>query len=104
MLEDSFRRGDELFDLGAGYLDIKRHWLTALETPYTYTHFAPGVPRARCCVPAVGRGAIGKALPAERCGRCRYASMSDAAKWALPSLDSQRHSSTMTSRVRPRRR
>jgi CelD/BcsL family acetyltransferase involved in cellulose biosynthesis len=41
MLEDSFRRGDRLFDLGAGYLDIKRHWLTALETPYTYTHFAP---------------------------------------------------------------
>src|SRR6185312_6513710 len=40
MLENSFRRGDKLFDLGAGYLDIKRHWRTSLEMPYTYTHFA----------------------------------------------------------------
>ena len=46
MLEDSFRRGDRLFDLGVDYLGVKRHWLTALETPYTYTHFAP-VPRGQ---------------------------------------------------------
>ncbi len=46
MLEDSFRRGDRLFDLGADYLDAKRHWLTTLETSYTYTHFGP-VPKAQ---------------------------------------------------------
>ncbi len=45
--EDGFRRGDRLFDLGVGYLDCKRHWLTRLDTSYRYTHFPPASPKAQ---------------------------------------------------------
>lgn len=44
--KDSFRLGDHTFDLGADYLDCKRHWLTRLETSYRYTHFPLAVPKA----------------------------------------------------------
>ena len=47
MLEDSFRRGDRHFDLGTGYLSVKRHWHTALVPTYHYTHFASGQVRAQ---------------------------------------------------------
>jgi len=39
VLEDSFRRGDRLYDMGAGSLGAKRHWQTAMSTSYRYTHF-----------------------------------------------------------------
>ena len=39
LLEDSFRRGDELFDLGPGYLEAKRAWQTSLATTYHYSHY-----------------------------------------------------------------
>ena len=47
MLEDSFRRGDRLFDFGPGSLDCKRHWQTSNVTSYRYTHFPKSVPRAQ---------------------------------------------------------
>ena len=45
--EDSFRRGDHTFDLGVGYLDYKRHWLTRLDVSYRYTHFPLAAPKAQ---------------------------------------------------------
>lgn len=39
MIEDSFRRGDCLFDLGSGSLDSKRYWQTKLVTSYRHTYF-----------------------------------------------------------------
>ena len=46
-LEDSFRLGDHTFDMGAGYLQCKRHWLTRLDTSYRYTHFPLAAPKAQ---------------------------------------------------------
>ena len=45
--EGSFRLGDHTFDLGTGYLQCKRHWLTRLETSYRYTHFPLAVPKVQ---------------------------------------------------------
>ena len=45
MLRDSFERGDQTFDLGAGYLEAKRHWHTAERYSYRSTHFASPPPR-----------------------------------------------------------
>lgn len=39
LLEDSFARGDQCFDLGIGSLCCKRHWITELATSYRYTHY-----------------------------------------------------------------
>ncbi len=39
-IEDSFERGDYLIDLGPNYLDVKRHWLTRVQTAYHCTHYA----------------------------------------------------------------
>ncbi len=47
ILEDSFRRGDRLYDFGPCYLDPKRPWLTQLGTSYRWTHFASGSCRAQ---------------------------------------------------------
>ncbi len=47
ILEDSFHRGDHLYDMGAGSLDYKRNWQTSQVTSYHYTHFPPTVPRAQ---------------------------------------------------------
>jgi len=47
VLEDSFRRGDHLYDMGAGSLECKRHWETSEVTSYRYTHFPATVPRAQ---------------------------------------------------------
>jgi CelD/BcsL family acetyltransferase involved in cellulose biosynthesis len=47
ILEDSFRRGDRLYDLGVGSLESKRHWQTAPVTSYRYTHFPATAPRAQ---------------------------------------------------------
>lgn len=47
VLEDSFQRGDVAFDLGAGYLEWKRPWLTAVVESFHYTHYAPTAVRAQ---------------------------------------------------------
>ena len=47
VLEESFRRGDRVYDLGTSGLDWKRHWQTSTTTSYRYTHFPTGVPRAQ---------------------------------------------------------
>ena len=44
-VEDSFRRGDLLYDLGAGYIPCKRHLLTRIVPIYRVSHFHPGAPR-----------------------------------------------------------
>ncbi len=46
-LEDGFRRGDGCYDLGAGSLDVKRHWQTSIATSYRYTHFPNSVGRVQ---------------------------------------------------------
>ena len=40
IIEDSFNRGDQLYDLGVGLLDYKRYWSTRIVTSSRYTHFA----------------------------------------------------------------
>lgn len=45
--EDGFRLGDHTFDMGVGYIQCKRHWLTRLETSYRYTHFSLSAPKAQ---------------------------------------------------------
>jgi len=47
VLEDSFQRGDASFNLGAGYLEWKRPWLTTIVESYHYTHYAPRALRAQ---------------------------------------------------------
>jgi CelD/BcsL family acetyltransferase involved in cellulose biosynthesis len=47
MLRDGFQRGDTSHDMGVGYLDMKRHWLTTTATSYRYTHFPMAVPRVQ---------------------------------------------------------
>jgi CelD/BcsL family acetyltransferase involved in cellulose biosynthesis len=47
VLEDSFRRGDCLYDMGTGHLDAKQQWQTSLVTSYRCTHFPITVARAQ---------------------------------------------------------
>jgi len=47
VLEDSFRRSDRLYDMGAGSVQSKRHWQTSLATSYRYTHYPMAVPRTQ---------------------------------------------------------
>lgn len=47
VLEDSFRRGDLLYDMGVGSLAVKRHWQTSIRTSYRYTHFPAKVAKAQ---------------------------------------------------------
>lgn len=47
MIQDSFERGDQAFDLGPASLDWKRPWQTSVEASYRYTNFAAGAPRAQ---------------------------------------------------------
>ena len=47
ILEDSYRRGDLLYDFGPGYLDCKRPWQTSMATSLHYTHFPMSVPRVQ---------------------------------------------------------
>jgi len=44
-IEDSFRRQDLLYDLGAGYIQSKRHLLTRIAPILRYSHFHSGTPR-----------------------------------------------------------
>jgi len=46
-LEDSFRRGDRRYDLGADSSESKRNWQTSVLTSYRYTHFPATAPRAQ---------------------------------------------------------
>jgi len=47
LVEDSFRRGDRVFDMGVGSLESKRPWQTHLATSYRYTHFPWSSPRTQ---------------------------------------------------------
>lgn len=46
MIEDSFARGDRTYDLGAGYLECKRHWQSEIRYSHRYTYF-PRAPVAQ---------------------------------------------------------
>jgi CelD/BcsL family acetyltransferase involved in cellulose biosynthesis len=45
-IEDSFRRGDRVYDLGPGSLECKRYFLTAIRPIYRYSYFPPLAIRA----------------------------------------------------------
>ena len=47
VIEDSFQRGDTLYDMGVGSAESKRYWQTSVETSYRYTHFPIAVPRVQ---------------------------------------------------------
>ncbi|HUY33236.1 MAG TPA: GNAT family N-acetyltransferase [Pirellulales bacterium] len=47
MVEDSFARGDRIFDLGPGYLECKRPWLTSIATSYRCRQYSGASPRAQ---------------------------------------------------------
>jgi CelD/BcsL family acetyltransferase involved in cellulose biosynthesis len=47
MLRDSFARGDRVFDLGVGSLDIKAPWQTQLVNSYRCTHYPLASPRSQ---------------------------------------------------------
>lgn len=47
MIQDSFARGDRLFDLGADYLDCKRRWLTRTANIARYLHYPAAVSRVQ---------------------------------------------------------
>lgn len=47
VIEDSFTRGDTTLDLGADYLECKRHWWTHVEPSRRYIYFPPTDPRAQ---------------------------------------------------------
>jgi hypothetical protein len=46
-LEDSYRLGDCVCDMGVGSLEVKHHWQTMLATSYRFTHFPLSVPKAQ---------------------------------------------------------
>jgi CelD/BcsL family acetyltransferase involved in cellulose biosynthesis len=46
-LEDSFNRGDRIYDMGPGSLEIKRHLQSRVETIWRYSHFPLVNPRAQ---------------------------------------------------------
>ncbi|NLX97902.1 MAG: GNAT family N-acetyltransferase [Rhodopirellula sp.] len=47
MLRDSFERKDHTFDLGTGYLEGKRHWLTRIADCCRATHYPVSKPRVQ---------------------------------------------------------
>ncbi len=47
MLEDSFRRGDRVLDLGPGSTEVKRHWMTSAAASYRYAHYSPASLRSQ---------------------------------------------------------
>jgi CelD/BcsL family acetyltransferase involved in cellulose biosynthesis len=47
MFQDSFARGDKLFDLGPGSLESKRRWITRTASSYRFTHYPLIAPRAQ---------------------------------------------------------
>jgi CelD/BcsL family acetyltransferase involved in cellulose biosynthesis len=46
-IEDSFARGDRLYDLGTGYLHTKRHFMTRQVNVLRYSHIGPRAGRAQ---------------------------------------------------------
>ncbi len=46
-IQDSFERGDRVFDFGSEYLDCKRHWITRLAPIHHYTYFRRGTLRGQ---------------------------------------------------------
>lgn len=57
LIEDSFERSDCSFNLGAGYLDAKRQWLTRIVPAANCTHYPPASPKAQAvrCVRSLRR-------------------------------------------------
>jgi hypothetical protein len=47
VLEDSFHRGDRLYDMGPGSIDLKDRWMTRLVDIYRYTHYPLAAPKAQ---------------------------------------------------------
>jgi hypothetical protein len=47
LIEDSCRRGDESWDMGCGYPDVKRPWATHIRRSYRFTAFAANSPAAQ---------------------------------------------------------
>lgn len=47
IIEDSFARGDRMFDLGADYVDCKRPWLTQVAPIGRETYYPPGISRVQ---------------------------------------------------------
>ncbi len=47
VLEDSFARGDRLYDMGVGSMACKRHWLTSVAASHRYAHYPWGSPRSQ---------------------------------------------------------
>jgi CelD/BcsL family acetyltransferase involved in cellulose biosynthesis len=47
VLRDAFERGDRIFDLGPGYLEAKRPWVTATPWSYRYRHYPLAAPRVQ---------------------------------------------------------
>jgi CelD/BcsL family acetyltransferase involved in cellulose biosynthesis len=47
MIRDSCDRGDRSIDLGVGYLQTKRHWLTSVRPIHRCTHFPATAPKAQ---------------------------------------------------------
>ena len=46
-IEDSFARGDQVYDLGPGSLECKRHWHSRIEPVVQYTYYEPRSVRAQ---------------------------------------------------------
>ena len=45
--QDSFDRGDRLYDIGSESMSIKRHWLTHIVPVYAYAYYPPLVPKTQ---------------------------------------------------------
>jgi CelD/BcsL family acetyltransferase involved in cellulose biosynthesis len=45
MIRDSFERGDQVYDLGPGFEDCKRHWRTHAPPVYECVHYPAASPR-----------------------------------------------------------
>ena len=45
--EDSFRRGDTMYDIGPDTLEIKKHWLTRVIPVRGYTYYSPWSPQSQ---------------------------------------------------------
>ena len=47
VLEDGFRRGDRLYDLGIGSMECKRYWQSSVASSYRYAHYPLAAPRTQ---------------------------------------------------------
>ncbi len=59
-MQDSFTRGDRIYDMGPGSLEIKRHLQSRVETIWRYSHFPLTAARAAPACQAVVEGRRGQ--------------------------------------------